>query len=414
MPKEMTMKTILNLKLRTAAIAVSGTLALGLCAQASAQISGDVVKIGFATDMASLYSDLDGPGGVEAVKMAIADFGGQVNGKKIELLTVDHQNKADVASAKSREWIDVNNVDLLLGGVNSGVGLAMSKVAADKKTVYISAGAGTARLTNEECTPYTINYVLDTVAQARVAGTAVTKQGGKNWYFLVADYAFGHSLEKDTTEVINKNGGKVVGSIRHPVSASDFSSFLMQAQVAKPQVLGLANAGTDLHNSIKAASEFGITKNMRMTAMMQFITDTHTMGLNATQGMYLSDAWYWDLSEESRAWSRRYFAKMKKMPTVLQAGAYSATMHYLNAVKAIGTDNADKVMAKMKATKINDFFAKGGYIRPDGRMVHEYYLMEVKKPSESKYPWDYYKVVAKVPGEQAFNTKEESKCASWK
>jgi branched-chain amino acid transport system substrate-binding protein len=406
-------KTKMKMQLNSMALAVSAAC-LGLAAPASAQVSDEVVKIGFATDMSGLYSDLDGPGGVEAVKMAIADFGGQVNGKKIELLVMDHQNKADVAAAKSREWIDVQKVDLLLGGVNSGVGLAMSRVAADKKTVYISAGAGTARLTNEECTPYTVNYVLDTVAQARVAGKAVTARGGKNWYFLVADYAFGHSLEKDTTEVVKANGGKVLGSIRHPLSASDFSSFLMQAQASKAQVLGLADAGTDLHNAIKAASEFGINKSMKLTAMMQFITDTHTMGLNTTQGMLLSDAWYWDLDADSRAWSKRFFAKTKEMPTVLQAGAYSATMLYLNAVKQSGTDNADKVMAKLKTMKINDMFTKNGYIRPDGRMVHDYYLMEVKKPAESKYPWDYYKVLAKVPGEQAFNTKAESKCVLWK
>jgi branched-chain amino acid transport system substrate-binding protein len=408
------MKTKTTFKRNAMALGLSVAFGLGIHAPASAQISGDVVKIGFASDMSSLYSDLDGPGGAEAVRMAIADFGGQVNGKKIELLVMDHQNKADVAAAKSREWIDVQKADLLLGGVNSGVGLAMSKVAADKKTVYISVGAGTARLTNEECTPYTINYVLDTIAQARVAGKAVTSQGGKSWYFLVADYAFGHSLEKDTTAVIKANGGKVLGSVRHPVSASDFSSFLMQAQGSKAQVLGLADAGTDLHNAVKAASEFGINKTMKLTAMMQFLTDTHTMGLKATQGMLLSDAWYWDLDADSRAWSKRYFAKMKKMPTVLQAGAYSSTMLYLNAVKQAGTDNADKVMATLKTMKVNDMFAKNGYIRADGRMVHDYYLMEVKKPSESKYPWDYYKVVAKVPGEQAFNTKAESKCALWK
>jgi branched-chain amino acid transport system substrate-binding protein len=408
------MKTQTIFKRYAMSLGLSAALGLGIHAPASAQISGDVVKIGFASDMSGLYSDLDGPGGAEAVRMAIADFGGEVNGKKIELLVMDHQNKADVAAAKSREWIDVQKADLLLGGVNSGVGLAMSRVAAEKKTVYISVGAGTARLTNEECTPYTINYVLDTIAQARVAGKAVTSQGGKSWYFLVADYAFGHSLEKDTTTVIEANGGKVLGSVRHPVSASDFSSFLMQAQGSKAQVLGLADAGTDLHNAVKAASEFGINKTMKLTAMMQFLTDTHTMGLKATQGMLLSDAWYWDLDADSRAWSKRYFAKMKKMPTVLQAGAYSSATLYLNAVKQAGTDNAEKVMATLKTMKVNDMFAKNGYIRADGRMVHDYYLMEVKKPSESKYPWDYYKVVAKVPGEQAFNTQAESKCALWK
>ncbi|AOK21004.1 ABC transporter permease [Burkholderia cepacia] len=379
-----------------------------------AQVPTTPVKIGFATDMSGLYSDIDGAGGVEAVKMAISDFGGQVAGKKIELLAFDHQNKPDVASTRSRELIDVQKVNLLLGGVNSAVGLAMSKIAAEKKVVYISVGAGTARLTNEECTPYTINYALDTIAQARVAGKAVTNQGGKTWFFLVADYAFGHSLEKDTSEVVRSNGGKVIGSVRHPVSASDFSSYLMQAQGSRAQVLALADAGSDLHNAIKTATEFGINKSMRMTALMQFISDTHAMGLGVTQGMYLSDAWYWDLNDQTRAWSKRFFEKTKKMPTVLQAGAYSATLHYLNAVKSVGATDADKVMAKMKESKVNDIFAKNGYIRSDGRMVHDYYLMEVKKPSESKYPWDYYKVVKTVPGEQAFNTKAESKCSLWK
>ncbi len=379
-----------------------------------AQAPATPVKIGFATDMSGLYSDIDGAGGVEAVKMAISDFGGQVAGKKIELLAFDHQNKPDIASTRSRELIDVQKVNLLLGGVNSAVGLAMSKIAAEKKVVYISVGAGTARLTNEECTPYTINYALDTIAQARVAGKAVTNQGGKTWFFLVADYAFGHSLEKDTSEVVRSNGGKVIGSVRHPVSASDFSSYLMQAQGSRAQVLALADAGSDLHNAIKTATEFGINKSMRMTALMQFISDTHAMGLGVTQGMYLSDAWYWDLNDQTRVWSKRFFEKTKKIPTVLQAGAYSATLHYLNAVRSVGATDADKVMARMKESKINDIFAKNGYIRSDGRMVHDYYLMEVKKPSESKYPWDYYKVVKTVPGEQAFNTKAESKCSLWK
>ena len=379
----------------------------------NAQISNQEIRIGFSTDLSGLYSDLDGPGAVEAVKMAIADFGGNLNGKKIDLQILNHQNKPEIASVKAREWAD-SNFDLLLGGVNSGVALAISKIAAEKKVAFISVGGGTARLTNEECTPYTINYVLDTIAQARVVGKAVTSKVGKTWYFLVADYAFGHSLEKDTSEVVLAGGGKVEGSIRHPVGSSDFSSYLLRAQSSKASILAFANAGSDLHNSVKAAPEFGIDKSMKMTAMMQFITDTHTLGLPATQGMFLSDAWYWDLNEETRAWSRRFFEKMKKMPTVLQAGAYSATYQYLTAVKKIGTDDSAKVIAHMKTIKINDFFAKNGYIRPDGRMVHEYYLMEVKKPSESKYPWDYYKVIERVPGEDAFNTKAESKCNLWK
>ena len=379
----------------------------------NAQISNQEIRIGFSTDLSGLYSDLDGPGAVEAVKMAIADFGGNLNGKKIDLSILNPQNKPEIASVKAREWAD-SNFDLLLGGVNSGVALAISKIAAEKKVAFISVGGGTARLTNEECTPYTINYVLDTIAQARVVGKAVTSKVGKTWYFLVADYAFGHSLEKDTSEVVLSGGGKVEGSIRHPVGSSDFSSYLLRAQSSKAAILAFANAGSDLHNSVKAATEFGIDKSMKMTAMMQFITDTHTLGLPTTQGMFLSDAWYWDLNEETRAWSRRFFEKMKKMPTVLQAGAYSATYQYLRAVKEIGTDDSAKVIAHMKTIKINDFFAKNGYIRPDGRMIHEYYLMEVKKPSESKYPWDYYKVIERVRGEDAFNTKAESKCNLWK
>jgi branched-chain amino acid transport system substrate-binding protein len=399
-----------NMKMKLLAAA----LGAGLAATASAQVSGNVVKIGFATDMSGLYSDIDGPGGVEAIKMAIADFGGQVNGKKIELLTMDHQNKADVAAAKSREWIDQQGADLLIGGINSGTGLAMSRVAADKKRVFISVGAGTARLTNEECTPYTINYVHDTVALARGTGAAVTRQGGKTWFFLAADYAFGAALEKDTGDVVKATGGKVVGSVKHPLSASDFSSFLMQAQSSRAQVLGLANAGGDLANAIKSANEFGISKSMKMAAMMMFITDVHAMGLNQTKGMYLTSAWYWDQNDKSRAFAKRYYAKMKKMPSVLQAGNYSATMTYLNAVRAAGTDDADKVMAKLKSTPINDMFTAHGVIRPDGRMVHDMYLAQVKSPAESKYPWDYYKIVQTIPGEQAYNTKAESKCSLWK
>jgi branched-chain amino acid transport system substrate-binding protein len=403
----------MNISLKKKLISFILGMLVTISYNSNAQISNQEIRIGFSTDLSGLYSDLDGPGAVEAVKMAIADFGGNLNGKKIDLSILNHQNKPEIASVKAREWAD-SNFDLLLGGVNSGVALAISKIAAEKKVAFISVGGGTARLTNEECTPYTINYVLDTIAQARVVGKAVTSKVGKTWYFLVADYAFGHSLEKDTTEVVLAGGGKVEGSIRHPVGSSDFSSYLLRAQSSKASILAFANAGSDLHNSVKAATEFGIDKSMKMTAMMQFITDTHTLGLPTTQGMFLSDAWYWDLNEETRAWSRRFFEKMKKMPTVLQAGAYSATYQYLKAVKEIGTDDSAKVIAHMKTIKINDFFAKNGYIRPDGRMIHEYYLMEVKKPSESKYPWDYYKVIERVRGEDAFNTKAESKCNLWK
>jgi len=278
----------------------------------------------------------------------------------------------------------------------------------------MAIGAGSAQLTNEQCSPYTVHYAYDTVALARGTGSAVVKQGGKSWYFLTADYAFGQSLEKDTTEVLKKNGGTVLGSVRHPLSASDFSSFLLQAQSSKAQVLGLANAGGDTINSIKAAKEFGLTKNMKIAGLLVFINDVHTLGLDATQGMYLTDGWYWDMNPETRAWSKRYFAKMKKEPSMLQAADYSAATNYLNAVKAIGTDDSTKVMAKLRATKINDMFTKNGVIREDGRMVHDMYLMQVKSKAESKYPWDYYKLVATIPGDQAYTKKEETKCAAWK
>ena len=402
------------MKMKKLALAVSAAAAFGAAGSASAQVSGDVVKIGFITDISGLYSDIDGQGGVEAIKMAIADFGGTVLGKKIEIVTADHQNKADIAASKAREWFDQAGVDMLLGGTNSGANLAMAKVAAEKKKPFISIGAGSARLTNEDCTPYTVHYAYDTVALAKGTGGAVVKAGGKSWYFLTADYAFGASLEGDTAAVVKKAGGTVAGSVKHPLSASDFSSFLLQAQSSKAQILGLANAGGDTINAIKAANEFGITKTMKLAGLLMFINDIHSLTLPLTQGMYLTDSWYWDQSDDSRKWARRYFEKMKKMPSSIQAADYSATLTYLNAVKAAGTDSAEKVMEKIKATKINDMYAKGGYVRPDGRMVHEMYLMQVKALSESKYPWDYYKVAAKIPGEEAFTTKAESKCTAWK
>jgi branched-chain amino acid transport system substrate-binding protein len=402
------------MKRKLLAIAAATACAMGMSMPAQAQISGDTIKIGMITDMSGVYADIDGAGGAEAVKMAIADLGGMVNGKKVEFIVADHQNKADIAASKAREWFDQQGVDMLLGGTNSGANLAMAKVAAEKKKVFISIGAASARLTNEECSPYTVHYAYDTVALARGTGGAIVKQGGKSWFFLTADYAFGASLEKDTTDVIKANGGTVVGSVKHPLSASDFSSFLLQAQSSKAQILGLANAGGDTINTIKAANEFGITKTMKLAGLLMFINDVHTLGLNATQGMYLTDGWYWDLNPDTRAWSKRYFAKMKKEPSMLQAADYSATTVYLNAVKAIGTDDSDKVMAQLKKTKINDMFAKGGEIRQDGRMVHDMYLMEVKKQSESKYPWDYFKVVQTIPGAQAYSTKAETKCALWK
>lgn len=390
-------------------IALASLLACG-AATAQAQISGDVVKIGFITDMSSVYADIDGAGGVEAIKMAIADMKGQVGGKKIELIFADHQNKADVAASKAREWIDTQGLDLLIGGTNSGANLAMATIAAEKKKPFISIGAGSSRLTNDACTPYTIHYAYDTVALARGTVNPMVKAGGKSWYFMTADYAFGASLQADATEVITKAGGKVLGAVKHPLNASDFSSFLLQAQSSGAQILGLANAGGDTINSIKAANEFGITKSMKLAGLLMFINDVHSVGLKAAEGMYVTDSWYWNQSPEARAWSRRFFEKMKRMPSSLQAADYSAAMHYLKAVEALKSDDADKVLAKMKDTPINDFYTKGTIRKEDGRGVHDMFLLQVKSPKESTEPWDYYKVATRIPGDEAFTKLADSKC----
>ncbi len=401
------------MKKQALSVAVASALAF-TALPASAQVSNDTIKIGFITDMSGVYADVDGPAGADAIKMAIADFGGNVNGKKIEFVTADHQNKADIAASKAREWFDQQGVDMLIGGTNSATNLAMAKVAAEKKKPFIAIGAGTSRLTNEECTPYTVHYAYDTAAMSRGTAAALTKQGSKDWFFLTADYVFGMSLEKDASDVVKATGGRVLGSVRHPLAASDFSSFLLQAQNSKAQVLGLANAGGDTVNSIKAAAEFGVNKKMKLAALLMFVNDVHAVGLNITQGMYLTDGWYWDTNDETRAWAKKFMARNKKAPSMLHAADYSAATFYLNAVKAIGTDDGDKVMAKMKSTKINDFFAKNGVVRPDGRMVHDMTLMQVKTPAESKYEWDYYKVVQTIPGDQAYMTKAETKCVLWK
>jgi branched-chain amino acid transport system substrate-binding protein len=404
----------MKLKKLTAACTVALAAMFTAAAPAQAQVSGDVIKIGFITDMASLYADIDGPGGVEAIKMAIADMGGAVNGKKVELVVADHQNKPDIGAVKAREWFDTEGLDMLIGGTNSGVNLAMAKVAAEKHKPFLAIGPGSSALTNAQCSPYTVHYAYDTVALAKGTGGAVVKAGGKSWFFLTADYAFGHALEADTSKVVKAAGGTVVGAVRVPLNASDFSSFLLQAQASKAQILGLANAGGDTINAIKAANEFGITKTMKLAGLLMFINDVHSLGLKATQGMYLTDSWYWNHDAETRAWARKFFDKMKRMPSSIQAADYSVTQTYLKAVKAIGSDDADKVLDHMRKTKINDMYAKGGYIRPDGRMVHDMYLMQVKTPAESKEPWDYYNVVATIKGEDAFTTKAESTCALWK
>jgi branched-chain amino acid transport system substrate-binding protein len=383
-------------------------------APAHAQVSGDVIRIGFITDMSGLYSDIDGPAGVEAIRMAIADAGGMVNGKKVELVVADHQNKADVAAAKAREWFDTQGVDMLIGGTNSGTSLAMAKVALEKKKPFIAVGAGSSALTNEQCSPYTIHWAYDTMALAKGTGGAVVRAGGKSWYFLTADYAFGAALQNDTTNVVKAAGGSVTGQVKHPLSASDFSSFLLQAQSSKAQILGLANAGGDTINAIKAANEFGVTKTMKLAGLLVFINDIHSLGLKTTQGMYLTDSWYWNKDAETRAWSRKFFEKVKRMPSSLQAADYSVVANYLAAVKTTGTDDADKVLAQLHKAKVNDMFAKNGTVREDGRMVHDMYLMQVKSPDKSTEPWDYYNVVETIKGDAAFTTKAESKCASWK
>ena len=388
--------------------AVAATCCIAAAAQA--QISGDVIRIGLITDMSSNYAYLDGPGGAEAIRMAIADMKGEVAGKKIELLVADHQSKADIAASKAREWFDTQGLDMLIAGTNSATGLAMVKVAAEKKKPVIVIGAGSSRVTNEDCTPYSIHYAYDTVALANGTGSAIVKQGGKSWYFLTADYAFGQSLQNDASEVVKKAGGQVVGSIKHPLNASDFSSFLLQAQASKAQILGLANAGGDTVNSIKAANEFGVTKTMKIVGLLMFMNDVHALGLAQAQGLYMTDSWYWDQNAESRAWSRRFFEKMKAMPSSLHAADYSAAMHYLKAVQATKTDDADAVMKKMKEMPINDMYTKGRIRPEDGRGIHDMYVYQTKTPAESKVPYDYLKLVATIPGDQVFTKLADSRC----
>jgi branched-chain amino acid transport system substrate-binding protein len=402
------------MKLKTIAVLASLLATFGFTMTASAQISGDVIRIGYISDMSGLFADIAGSSSAEAIRMAIADMGGAINGRKIEFIVADHQNKADIASGRAREWFDQQGVDLLIGGANASANLAMGKIANEKKKPLTLVTLGISRTTNEDCSPYVVQYIYNTVALARGTAASLVKQGGKSWYFLTADYAFGASLEKDSADVVKANDGNVLGSVKHPLNASDFSSFMLQAQASKAQILGLANAGGDTVNAIKAANEFGVTKSMKLAGLLVFINDIHALGLQQTQGMYLTDGWYWDLNNDTRAWAKRYFATMKKQPNMLNAGAYSAALTYLKAVKDTGTDDADKVMAKMKSMKINDVFTSNGVIRPDGHMMYDMHLMQVKSPAESKYPWDYYKVLQTIPGDQAYTSKAESKCPLWK
>ena len=378
--------------------------------QQDKKITGDAVRVGVLTDLSGLYSDIGGQGSIIAAEMAAQDFGGTVLDKKIEIVSADHQNKADVAAQKAREWIDRDGVDMITDALNSAVALATAKVVAEKKKVLIDTGAASTRLTNEDCTRYTIHHTYDTYSLAHGTGSAVVKRGGDSWFFLTADYAFGHSLEQDTANVVRASGGKVLGAVRHPLSAADFSSFLLQAQSSGAKIVGLANAGGDTINSIKAANEFGLTKKQQLAGLLVFISDIHSLGLRATQGMYVTEGWYWDLNEETRAWSKRFQERAKKMPTMLHAGTYSATLMYLNAVKATGTDNADAVMAWLRANPQSDMFGKNMTLREDGRLVHDMYLFQVKTPAESKGEWDYYNLRQVIPAAEAFQPLSESRC----
>lgn len=385
--------------------ALAGTSGLA----ATAQEYGPV-RIGFITDMSGAYADLDGPGGADAMRMAIEDYGGKALGKPIEFMVQDHQNKPDIAASKGREWLDQRGVSLLIAGSNSAAALALNNLSAEKKKILFTISAGSDRLTNEACQPYGVHYAYDTVALARGTASAMLAKGDKRWFFLTADFAFGHSLEKAAADVVQAGGGEVVGVARHPANTPDLSSFVLQAQAKKPQVIGLANAGADTINSIKSIREFGLNKSMKVAGLLVFSSDIHSLGLNLTQGMVLTDSWYWDQSEASRKFADKYFARNKKMPTSAQAANYSAVMTYLKAVDKVKDVDSDKVMKELKSMKIDDFYKKGT-IRADGRGVHDMYLYEVKTPAESKKPWDYLKVIATIPADKAFTTVAESKCS---
>lgn len=391
-------------------------VALGLIAGGPVQaaISDEVIRIGFITDMSGVYSSYDGPGGAEAIRMAIAEFNGAIDGRKIELLTADHQNKSDIAASKAREWFDRNGVDMLVVGTNSSAALAIAKVAAEKKKLIFVVGSGATALTNEQCNAYTFHYAYDSISQARGTASAVVASGGKSWYFVSADYAFGQALENDASAVIKASGGSVLGAVRHPLAASDFSSFMLQAQSSGAQILGLANAGGDAVNAIKAANEFGVTRKMRIAGLSVTMPDIHALGLATTQGMYMTDSWFWNITPEARAWSQQFFARRKTMPTAFHAADYSATLQYLRAVKASGSDSAETVIAYLKQHRLSDHYLKNAVFRDDGRVVHDMYLLQVKTPEQSREPWDYFNLVQTIPGDKAFAQKSESKCALWK
>jgi branched-chain amino acid transport system substrate-binding protein len=398
------MKTI---KKTAAAVLVSSMIA----GAAQAEISNDEIRIGYLADMSGTYRDLSGPGGLEALKMAIEDFGGSVDGKKIVTFNADDLNKPDVGANTVRQWIDERNVDMVTGMVASSVVLAASKVVEQGGKLALISGAAASSITNEFCSPNHIHWTYDTFALANGTANAVLKDGGKSWFILTADYAFGHAMEADIKKVVEAEGGSVVGTVRHPFPSSDFSSYILQAQGSGADVVALANAGADTVNSLKTASEFGVTQSgQRLAGMVVFLNDIHAMGLEVTQGLMLTTGWYWDMNEEARAWAKRYEERMGSMPTMVHAGIYSAATHYLNAVKETGSDDTATVRAQMAKTPVNDMFAKNGTIREDGRMVHDMYLVQVKTPAESKGEWDLYKVVSTIPGDEAFRPLSESQC----
>ncbi|HUK14010.1 MAG TPA: ABC transporter substrate-binding protein [Thermoanaerobaculaceae bacterium] len=377
-------------------------LVLGGAASAGAQVSGGVVKLGVLTDMTGAYSDLAGPGSLIAAQMAVEDFGGKVLGKPILVISADHQNKADIASSIARKWFDEEQVDAIADLVTSSTALAVMPIAAEKKRITLLSGPGSTPIEGANCTAYNVHYTYNTYAMAAGTGRAVVQQGGDSWFFITADYVFGKSLEADTTKVVLAAGGKVLGDVRAPFPTTDFSSYLLQAQASGAKIVGLANAGADTINSIKQANEFGLTKKQSLAGLLVFLSDVHSLGLQTAKGMYLTTAFYWDRDDASRKWSKRFFERAKRMPTMVQAGVYSEVSHYLAAVKAAGTDGADAVMAKMREMPVNDFFARGGRIGPDGLHRHDMYLAQVKSPEESKYAWDYYKIVKTIPAAEAF------------
>ncbi|MGV8841889.1 MAG: ABC transporter substrate-binding protein [Pseudomonas sp.] len=390
------------------AILASSILASG----AQAQISDNEIRIGYLADMSGTYRDLAGPGGLEALKMAVEDFGGAVDGKKIVLFNADDLNKPDVGANTVRRWIDEQNVDMVTGLVASSVVMAASKVVEQGGKLALISGAAASSLTNEYCSPNHVHWTYDTYALANGTANAVLKDGGKSWFMLTADYAFGHAMEADITRVVEAEGGSIVGSVRHPFPSSDFSSYILQAQGSGADVIALANAGSDTVNALKTASEFGVTQSgQRLAGMVVFLNDVHAMGLEVTQGLMLTTGWYWDMNDESRAWAKRYQDRVGSMPTMVQAGVYSATTHYLNAIKATGSDETVAVRKQMAATPINDMFAKNGRIREDGRMVHDMYLVKVKTPAESKGEWDLYKIISTIDGDTAFRPLSESQCS---